>query len=377
MENVLLLFLLQISFSVYSQNNEKQWNKIYETEAKGNVKEAYEAVLKIEEKAQKKENEQELIKVFLFKAKYENVLFDKCHSDFFTEINTQIENANGNSVYFYNYIKAAYLAAYFNKYQSDIQRRGDSKNAKNLSNFAEWNQRDFINAITSLYNQTFSDSDKLQAIPLSDYKEVVEGFGNVNQEYLYEFLLERWMLLPIAQLYVSAEPSSREFYADYKDSFLTQDLSKNFDVRLTAYQMLENFYRQKQNIYDYERVKFMRYQQNFLLNDLKFLDVLIATTSTNEFKNKYRLEKLSYLVGEVNAKENKSYLKEAILLIDTLKTQEISTADLNQILNLEKSIKQQRLIVYNEPILYNNQHNKILVDFKNIDTLYNFIEFII
>ncbi|WP_177763783.1 MG2 domain-containing protein [Flavobacterium sp. I3-2] len=373
MKNVLLLFLLQISFSVFSQNYEKQWNKIYETEAKGNIKEAYEAVLKIEKKAQRNKNEQEFIKVFLFKSKYENILFDKRHSDFFVDINTQIANANGNSVYFYNYIKAAYLAAYFNKYQSDIQRRGDSKNISNQSNFTEWHQRDFINALTSLYNETFSDSEKLQAIPLSDYKEVVEGFGNVNQEHLYEFLLEKWMLLPIAQLYVNAEPSSYEFYADYKDSFLTRDLSDNFDVRLTAYQMLENFYKQEQKIYDYERVKFMRFQQNFLLNDLQLLDVLIATTSTNEFKNKYRLEKLSYLVGEANAKEKKSYLKEAIQLIDTLKTQEISITDLNQILNLEKSIKQQRLIVYNEPILYNNQHNKILVDFKNIDTLYNFV----
>lgn len=373
MKKLFLLFLLFTSLSVTSQNYQKQWNKVYETESKGNVKDAYEAVLKIEKKAQKKNNQDELIKTFLFKAKYENILLDNQHSDFFTEINKQIKNENGNSVYFYNYIKAVYLAAYFDKYQSDIQRRGDDKSLKSDGDFKEWNQRDFINALTDLYNQTFSNPRKLEVIPLSDFKKVIDDYESSKQENVYEFLLEKWMLLPLSQLYINTEPSHFEVYSNYNDSFLTYDLSENYDVRLQAYQTLEKYYKHKKNQYQYERVKFMRFQYNFLLDDLNVLDALIANSFTNEIKNKYRLEKLSYLLENANKKENPTYYKQAIELIDTLKTQVLSKELSDQISAQQKYIKNKRLLIFNEPILYNEQHNKILVDFKNIDTLYNFI----
>lgn len=373
MKKYIILFLFFISVSGFAQNYQKQWNKIYETESKGNIKEAYDEVLQIEQKAKKKNNQEELIKVFLFKAKYENILFDKRHSDFFTEINNQIKNANGSSVYFYNYIKAVYLAAYFNKYQSDIQRRGDAEIVKSDADFKEWNQRDFINAFVDLFNQTFSNPEKLKAIPLSDFKNVIDDYENSKQENVYEFLLEKWILLPLKQLYANTEPSNLTYYTNYKESFLTENFTQNYDVRLRAFQMLEAYYKQNKNFYQYDRVKFMRFQYNFLLEDLNILDALIANAYTNEIKNKYRLRKLNYYSDHGNVKENPTYFKQAIELIDSLKTQVLSKELLDQISAQEKYIKNKRLLVFNEPILYNEQHNKIFVDFKNIDTLYNFI----
>lgn len=373
MKKHILFYFLFFTISVFSQNYEKQWNEVYETESKRNIKDAYDDVLQIEQKAQKKNNQEELIKVFLFKLKYENILLDKKHSDFFTEINNQIKKANGKSVYFYNYIKSVYLATYFNKYQSDIQRRGDAEIIKSDADFKEWNQRDFVNALTDLYNRTFSNPEKLEVIPLSDFKNVIEDYESSKQENVYEFLLEKWMLLPLGQLYANTEPSNLAYYTNYKESFLTENFSHNYDVRLRAFQMLEAYYKQNKKFYQYDRVKFMRFHHNFLLDDLNVLDALIANSFTNEIKNKYRFEKLSYYFEHANKKENPTYFKQAIALIDSLKTQVHSKEFLDQISAQEKYIKNKRLLVFNEPILYNQQHNKILVDFKNIDTLYNFI----
>ena len=190
----ILLFSLLISTFSFSQNFEEQWKEVMQLELDGKTKSADEIVTKIYKKANRKNNEPEIIKCFFYKSKFLQVLDENASEKIILDIRKEIKKASKPSKGVLNYIYAQLLTKYFNKNNKTIHSRTPIQD-NNSQDILTWSYQDFTNEIEKAYDESVKYKVELRQTSVKDYKEIFEISPYLDGENysLYDFLSTKYI----------------------------------------------------------------------------------------------------------------------------------------------------------------------------------------
>src|SRR5690606_7424957 len=149
---------------------------------------------------------------------------------------------------------------------------------------------------------------------------------------------------------------------DYTADFYNQKI-------IELFQQLENFYSEKNDDSNLDKIKFYRYSLYAHNTDLKIIDDLGKNLKTEFYKNRYKIEKAKFLVNNANKQDNKDFYEKALQLTAEIKTQRSQNDVLESAVNLENMLNDQLFDVSLLTEVYQNEPVKYLVNYKNIEKL--------
>ena len=388
MKNFLLLLVCLLSLNMFSQKKfDKLWDKIEILETKNHSKDAYDLVLEVYDKAKRKNNQKQIAKAFIYKSKFELMLKENSENDVYQAFLKEIETQK----FPFKQILTSHLAESLNEYYTSnyykIRRRSETNTSS--EDFTTWSENKLYHQIDSLYQESLNPASKLQKIKDEDYKDFLK-IGDNYQKFrtsIYDLLAHRY----IEFLEQYRQPT--EFKSAFKpeDSiFLTTPkafIKLNIDTeqstvsifkQLKIYQNLETFHWQNNSELSVfslalERLEFLKNNGDF--GD-KTVELYIKSLQSlkNEFDEDYSkasiLLKLAEYHEQFADKENyPDFYKKSVKLAEECIEIYPESQLADQAKKLIKKIQFPNLEITSQEIISPNQMSKVLVNFKNMDSL--------
>lgn len=381
MKHFLTLLTFLCTLTIYSQDFSKSWQKVYELEKAGSYKTAYKEVQDIYKKANRKKNEAEKTKAFLYNLKFKNQLEEITTQSILNDITTEINTSKGiyKEIYRWYYIKTI-----DNELLSNY-RYNLSANVKNTTenlpdNIEKWSAEHYKQVLTEQIDLLFKNEKLLKETKVSEIKYLIDyDFIDHNlDQTVYEFFAINFINEHTTSYY-NLRFNEIKGIDDFSDQFKTSKIiiEPSNDIRqlyskksIELFQKLEDFYTTKKDDYNLDKIKFQRFTTNSnYIESLKRIDDLGNNLKTNFFKNRYKIEKAKFLVNSANKKENKDYYEKALQLTAEIKKQRTENDVLENAINLETTVKQKDFSISLVNEVYENEPVKYLVNYKNIQKL--------
>lgn len=376
-----LVFIFSVS--VFGQDYDKQWNKVYAFELDGKTKSASEEVEKIYKKAKKDKNDQQIIKSFLYQSKFILSLEENGQQKVIQNLKNEIAISSEPNTSILNYIYAKSLNDYYfkNRYSS-IRNRTQTEHKPD--DFLEWNESDFISEIEELFKKTLENKLLLFKSNLSEYKEFINfgGLGKNTNRNLYDFFTFEYLSFLQNQYYSYENNISDSLQIKLlsdPETFVKTDFSSlKSNQILSEYQKLEKYYLDEKQWFNLERVwldriKFSQKisQDNSLL--LKSYQYFADYSRVPYFRYEAILNQAQLYHNLSNKSENIDYYKKALVLVDTLfKARNKSDAYI-EAENLRHSIIKKEVNFRLPKNLYSGENSRIHINHRNIDTLFGYV----
>lgn len=395
MRNPILLLFLVFSFQTFGQRYEKDWGKVTALEAKGQLKSANEAVTKIFRKANRRKEDTEIVKAFLFQSKYSLVLEEESQRNFFRNLNEILPKTNKETQAILHFIYAKSLADYYRSNSYFIEQRTDTDTLAE-NDFKTWPKNIFLQTITQHFEQSLADENLLQNTPLSNYEALITKNQNFNHNTrtLFDFL---------ASQYIRYVTTSDDFYRNGKTSpndavtefhkklasetpvFLatnTDSLSKAPKKIFSLYQKIEKHYQQTNTLFWLENTMLERL--SFIFNeffnednDFEALQIVSLENCVTNFKERYCNNEAKLLLAEQyqqNAAKitHPDYYKKALCLTDDVLSNPIGNQT-NRAKKIQFSITAKSLSVTQNQTVLPNRINRALLQYRNLDKVYGSI----
>lgn len=372
-----LVFLFSVS--VFAQDYEKHWNKVYAFELDGKTKSASEEVEKIYKKAKKDKNDEQIIKAFLYQSKFILSLQEDGQSKVIQNLKNEIKNSSEPNTSILNYIYARSLNDYFSQNSWKIRNR--TKLDILPDNFSEWHSDDFSSEIKQAHLKSLENKILLKKIPITNYKELIKAgrFGKVTKRTLYDFLIFEYIKNLSREYYSDTVPDSlRIRLLEKPEIFVVTDFSSlKLNELITCFQELESDYLKENKREELERVWAERL--NTVLNKLylnnsetalKSYEYFSLNSQIPYYKNEAILNQTKLYQRLASKEKFPDYNKRAISLSDTLlASKRISDAFIDGE-KIRKEITNKNLEFYTIKNLYEGESSRIHIQHKNIDTLY-------
>ncbi|WP_284651707.1 carboxypeptidase-like regulatory domain-containing protein [Flavobacterium terrisoli] len=191
MKHIYTAILLAVFSFGFSQDFDKNWDKVIQLENEGKIKSANQIVQKIHAKASNSQNEVQLIKTFFYQSKYLLTLEEDAQRKIITNLQKRIVKAPTASKAILNLIYARCLKSYLEGNRSKIYTRTklDSIDEKD---FITWSIMDFEKQIDETYNKTLENEDALKKTPINKYEPIFDFFlvEKFNSSTLYDYLIQ-------------------------------------------------------------------------------------------------------------------------------------------------------------------------------------------
>ena len=380
----ILLFSLLISTFTFSQNFEEQWKEVMQLELDGKTKSADEIVTKIYKKANRKNNEPEIIKCFFYKSKFLQVLDENASEKIMLDIRKEIKNASKPSKGVLNYIYAQLLTKYLNKNGTNIYKRTPIQD-NTSQDFLTWSYFDFTNEIEKAYDESIKYKAELRQTSVKDYKEIFEisPYLDGTNYSLYDFLSQKYVSYFGSKTNfweIKSKSNSDELITDFYGT--TSDFTKlkgnefnqkSLEKLVTFFQEKE-FYALSQNkdlsdLYIFNRIQFFHDNFNSHKPYINSLTFLLKSTTNENLKQDIRVKlAYSYYIN-ANKINNKDYFVKALELTEDVLNHKNNNNALANATSLKNTILGKSLNITLNKVLYPNQNARALVYFKNIDSI--------
>ena len=171
MKKILFSFLI-ISTSFYTQNYQKNWNKVLDNENNGKIKSANVIVAKIHTKAVTDKNEAQIIKCFFYESKYLQAVDEKAQSKIINNLKAEINKTFIPSKAILNLVYEKCLSDYQKQNSYLIYSR--TKTSRLDDGFLTWTNEDFISKINTSFEITLKDEFIIKSTPLTQYEELFD-----------------------------------------------------------------------------------------------------------------------------------------------------------------------------------------------------------
>lgn len=380
----ILLFSLLISTLSFSQHFEEQWKKVMQLELDGKTKSADEIVTKIYKKANRKNNEPEVIKCFFYKSKFLQVLDENASEKIILDIIKEIKKASKPSKGVLNYIYAQLLTKYLNKNAANIYKRTPIQN-NTSEDFLTWSYQDFTNEIEKAYDESVKYKIELRQASVKDYKEIFEisPYLDGANYSLYDFLSDKYVSYFGSKTNfweIKSNPNYEEFIplfyginSDFTKLMGNKFNQKNIEKLITIFQEKE-FYALNQNkdlldLYVFNRVQFFHNNFNSHKPYINSLTFLLKSTTNENSKQDIRVKLAYFYYINANKVSNKDYYIKALELAEEVLSQKNNNNALANATSIKNTILGKSLSVTLNKVLYPNQNARALVNFKNIDSI--------
>lgn len=390
----ILIFTLMVGTGWAQKKYDRLWKKVEQDEVNGLGQQVLKRVEDIHKKARKDKNDRQLVKAFIYTAKYELILKKDIENEVYQEFLTEIDKAQTPVKQILASVMANSLYSYqvANRYR--IQGRLETSDNFRKEDFTTWTANDFEREIMRLYRISMENPDQLLKLKDKEYNYLLTYGGNYDQfqSSLYDLLARRYhdYLNDFYQTQKFYGKSGTLFKLDNPQYFGLSDVftrlslepeeefpAKNLLI-LKYYQDVEKIYLKSNDqltllTYSLERLKMLVNQSKLENKDEIYKEAL--KKFGEYFKGEEEQAWISYSLAEFyyeradKIKHPDYYLKslEEIEKVLQLKKQAYVVA---LALNLKKNILKTEIKVTTEEILIPNKIQKALVNFRNTDSLY-------
>ncbi len=378
MKKTLLLFLLFISSTIFSQQFNSKWEKVVAFENEGKTKSAFEIVEAIYKKAKSNNNEEQLIKCFFYKSKYLQTFDEKAHQKIITNLKTEIESVSKPSKAILNLIYADILTAYFNDAKNKIYNRTQLETI-NEDDFSTWTQNDFLSQIEKRYAKTLVDESDLKAIPISKYESIFDYYQPIDSDKisLLDFLIQKNIDYKVSQInkwelnrddFKTVEAQLLGSNAEFLKVNLDSIKNEKCKSILKLYQKVESL-----KVDSKTELNRMFFCQNYIIkSDSFFLKTLnnFKKQSTDTLTNQRILfEKASLLEKLANKTEHPTYFNDALKTLDSIENYK-NRSNIYKLSQIKKqSIKNSELSIQLQQYSYEHENTRVFVTYKNVNSL--------
>lgn len=167
----LITVLFALSAGTAQNYYADKWREVEQFEVEDKIEDAEKVVTEIYKRARRKKHQDQYIKVFLFRAKYQLVNKEDAQDQIIADLNELISKADFPNKNIYHGIMAKLLDDYAKANQWRIRNRTAGVNEGD--DFKAWDATRFYSEIHKHYQLSLSQPDQLVKIPLSDYSAIV------------------------------------------------------------------------------------------------------------------------------------------------------------------------------------------------------------
>lgn len=388
---IFTVLCLQISIAQY--NYDKQWKKVERFELEGRAKSANKLVQKIYKKANKEQNTAQLIKSFVYGAKFSLLLDEEAEHLIFERLETEIEQQTFPTDAILENIYANFLFQYYKKHRYKIQSRSKTLHDSLVSDYRVWNAEKFISEIQQHFQNSIRQEKALQELPSEKFSPFLAGAitKKAQRPTLYDILAHNTLLFYNDQ--VLSRYSRKKIDAttvpilDITATYLTYDFtqktSQNVYVMraIQLYQKLEKLHQNSATAYIpivLERLEFAKWKSDLSESHLylKPLEQLAKQFDGNpqsalilyEIADHYY--QLSYELMRSEYPNNKEFRQKAhAIAIETVEKYPNSEGALKCKI-LKKNIEKRTINLEMEAYSIPNKPSLAKVNFQNVDTLF-------
>ena len=386
MKNKILLFLCFVSFSIFAQDYQKQWDEVNKLETKGSYKSLNTKLEQICKTAKKDKNEAQIAKAFIFQMKVENVLKETNYQKKVERLRSEISQSTGiyKEVFRWYYIKTL-MNAYNSKFSNWRYYGGVTTNTTELpKNIDLWTQQQFQEVISEQTNLLFAQEDLMKKTSVDKIKDLIDYDyidNNLNQSvydffainFINDYATQRNVIQPSQYIFNRFDGSfcnSKIIFSENKDYLdFREELSKQAALLL---QNLEKQYLQNNQDLLLDKIRFVRLEKfgSDIWAESETFQNLGKNLKTNFYKNRWQSMYANKLAQEANKTDKKGNYETALKVIDEVKKSKTENNQLQSVLDLENSIKNKDFVVSLKQEVFENEPVKYLINYKNIDTLH-------
>ena len=389
--------LLLFSTTLKAQNNyQNLWEKVYQFEIDDLPKSALNIVDDIYKKAVSDNNAPQLVKTLLYKSKFSLILEEDAQLKIIDELKIHITQNKFPTKNILQNILANLYWQYFNQYRWKFYNRTKTAEKVTPNDFRTWDLKTLFSEIHKQYQASLQETVKLQQVSIYDFEAILTIVKGAK-EYrptLFDFLAhnalefykknETHITKPTYQFKLDNEDLLCEANQFTTTKLKTKDLESLQFNALKIYQELTTFHIKQRNIkalvdIDLERLNFVYAHATFKNRQSQYLETL--KTSQNLLSDKSVSGLYSYEIASIynqladvsqknKIKSNKFKNREALNICEQVITKFPNSKAAKKCNYLKAKIKQEQIQITAEkhtPIL---TFSKVLVEYKNIDTLF-------
>ena len=370
MKIIYIIFLLAAT-AVFAQDYQKQWDRVVALEQKGTIKSARSVVDRIYRKAIREKNEPQVIKSFLYNAKYLKTLEEDAQvvilKNFAKE--TIAATVPGRAILMQAYAKSLESYLEMNYRRIGTRTRLDSA----ATNFLTWAPDDFLREIDRAYRLSLKDEAVLSRTPLKNYEAIFDY--SREDEFLnysvFDYLLGEYIKF-------KAKPLSRQFFNPGNISHLEKammgpweafvavplDSVKNADLRfvLELHQKREKY--NHSAAHELQRLKFLHaHAIRSVPQYVAQLEERILTVKDSAVVQDLRLELANKYASSASKNAYPDYMIRARRILEKIPADNKSAHA--RAASQLASINQKSLSVRMSGIVYPGQHTRATINYRN------------
>jgi len=398
MKNILAIFMI-VLFSQLSNAQEHYanlWKEVASFEKQGLTKSAFEKVSELHKKAKRDQNNPQIIKAFLHKAKYQLVLEEDAQLTIINDLKTEISVQSFPTKNILESILGKFYWQYFSNNRYQFYNRSETAQKVDATDFRTWDLNTLFKEIFVHFDASLQNADQLQKLDLAVYNVILtqQKGSKIYRPTVYDFLAHNAL-----QFYKSDETSITkpaykfeiddiEYLCDSnlfsKLNLTTKDsLSLEFKA-LETYQELIRFHLKdkspealiKVNI---ERLYFVQQKATFDDKTEKLIEAFQnekTTYQSHPYSGMYDAESavLHQRLGAKYANDRTEKYqweyKKALALCEAVISKFPKSIPGEKCKIIKKGILRPELDIKTEAFVPIQQHSKMWINYKNVERLY-------
>ncbi|GAA0724780.1 hypothetical protein GCM10009430_29550 [Aquimarina litoralis] len=378
-----LLFFLTISSSAQYKYN-KVWAKIENLEIEGKTRSAYKEIDQIRKLAQREDNQSQIIKSFLYQAKYKLLLEENAESNVYEMLLSEIKKTKFPTKNILESILAKSLENYLDSNAYKIRNRTSTDTIISLD-YRTWDINTLNKQIHTHYQNSLKQPEQLLIINDAIFPEILK-LGDNDQKYrntLYDLLANRAIGFYNSNNYSHTKKDLAPILPDYYSIptvFSTKEIGNENEFSfikntLKLYQSIEKTHLLRKDSLSLihtalDRLKFVK-QKNNSQNKLYF-DALknLQSQYTGISRTPILLDLAKYYKNNMHIYFRPDYNTKAIEICDQILKEAPNTPPGIEAKKLKELITNSSLKITTENFLMPNKKSRALIKYKDIDSIH-------
>lgn len=300
---------------------EAEWREINQLENEGLPKSALEKVEALEKKVRQDNNPAQLVKVIIYKNKYQSQLEEDGIVKAIARIQGEMEKAEFPVKPILKSMLADAYKQYLDNNRWKIKDRSTTTNFKQ-DDIQTWDVKKFNEQTTTLYLESL-ENEKSQQIALNEFKVLLRGFGQETPTYrptLYDFLAHR-ALDHLMNSRTHLTKVADKFYIEHPEAFGTVPVFTTYQLTTTdkgnwkflALKLFQELEIAHQNAQDprtlldvtLKRLRFVR-EHSILENKDELYETTLKALQ-KRFSNNEVYAEISYWIAKIYTNKGEKY----------------------------------------------------------------------
>lgn len=392
-----LLFIVILPVVTQAQNNhyEQLWKTVEQFEMDGLPKSALKIVDDISKQADKDHNTTQQIKALIYKSKFTLILEEDAQLAIINTFKKTISKSEFPKKNILENMLANLYWQYFKQNRYTFYNRSKTAEKVDTTDFRTWDLQTLFDETSKQYQNSLQNEVKLQQEPLSNYDDILalQKDSKLYRPTLFDFLnhnaLEFYTTneTSITKPAYKFEIDNPEFLCDaFTFSTLELQSKDSTSLQLNAlkiYQDLIRFHLKDKEPFaladvDIERLKFVNQHGTFSNKESLLLETFkeeAEKLKNHEVSGLYDFE-IAYIYyqqgNQYQPKTNEAYrwkTKDAYELCNQVISKFPNSKGAEKCTVLKQQIQQTSLQLTTEDFLSIQQHSRLLVQYKNLDSL--------